>query len=89
MVKQAFDSIAGNTVVPYQSLKKFINHHKTLYFAIYNNFCQIVLKSDFKKQSYGQDMILLQGHAVTLTFNVATQMLQVMRRHNMVIISVK
>jgi len=46
--KQAFDSIAGNTVVPYRSLKKFFNHHKTLYFAIYNNFCQTVLKSDFK-----------------------------------------
>ena len=37
--------------------------------------CEIVLKSDFKKQSYGPDTILLQGHAVTLTFKVATQML--------------
>ena len=45
---QAFDSIAGNTVVPYRSLKKFFNYHKLLYFAIYNHFCQIVLKSDFK-----------------------------------------
>jgi len=48
LVKQAFDSIAGNTVVPCRSLKKFLNYHKTLYFAIYNNFCQTVLKSDLK-----------------------------------------
>jgi len=34
-------------------------------------------------------MILLQGHAVTLTFKVATQMLRATRRLNMVIISVK
>jgi len=34
-------------------------------------------------------MILLQGHVVTLTFNVATQMLRVTRRFNMVIIFVK
>jgi len=34
-------------------------------------------------------MILLQGHAETLTFKVATQMLRVTRRLNMVIISVK
>jgi len=34
-------------------------------------------------------MILLQGHALTLTFKVATQMLRVTRRLNMVIISVK
>ena len=33
--KQAFDSIAGNTVVPYQSLK-FLNYHKLLFIAIYN-----------------------------------------------------
>jgi len=32
---------------------------------------------------------LLKGHAVTLTFNVAAQMLHVTRRLNMVIISVK
>jgi len=25
--KQAFDSIAGNTVVPYRSIKKFFNYH--------------------------------------------------------------
>jgi len=34
-------------------------------------------------------MILLQGHAVTLTFNVATQMLCISRCLNMAIISVK
>jgi len=34
-------------------------------------------------------MILLHGHAVTLTFNVATQMLRVTRCFNMAIISVK
>jgi len=34
--KQAFDSIAGNTVVPYRSLKKFFNYHKLLFIAIYN-----------------------------------------------------
>jgi len=34
-------------------------------------------------------MILLQGHPVTLTFNVVTQMLRVSRRLNMAIISVK
>jgi len=35
------------------------------------------------------DMILLQGHAVTLTFKVATKILLATRRLNMVIISVK
>jgi len=34
-------------------------------------------------------MILLQGHAVTLTLKVATQMLRVTRGLNMAIISVK
>ena len=34
-------------------------------------------------------MILLQGHAVTLNFQVATQMLRETRRLNMAIISVK
>jgi len=34
-------------------------------------------------------MILLQGHAVTLTFKVAIQILCVTHRLNMVIISVK
>ena len=40
-----------------------------------DHFCEIVSKSDFKYQSYGPDMILMEGHAVTLTFKVATQML--------------
>jgi len=34
-------------------------------------------------------MIMLKGHAVTLTFKVATQMLHVTRRVNMVINYVK
>jgi len=34
-------------------------------------------------------MILLQGHAVTLTLKIATQILHVTRRLNKVIISVK
>jgi len=34
-------------------------------------------------------MILLKGHAVTLTFKVAAKMLHVTRRLNMVTISVK
>jgi len=34
-------------------------------------------------------MILLHGHAVTLTFKVATQMMRVKRHLNMAIISVK
>jgi len=34
-------------------------------------------------------MILLQGHAVTLIFKVATKMLRAPRHPNMVIISVK
>jgi len=38
-----------------------------------DNFCEIVWKSDFKKPSHCPDTILLQGHAVTLTFKVATQ----------------
>jgi len=40
-------------------------------------FCEIVLISNFKKWSYGPDTILLQGHAVTLTFKVATKILRV------------
>jgi len=52
-------------------------------------FYEIVLKSDFKQRSYGPDTILLQGHDVTLTFKVATQMLRTTHRLNMVIISVK
>jgi len=42
-----------------------------------DHFCKKVLKSNFKKPSYEADTILLQGHAVTLTFKVATQMLHV------------
>ena len=53
------------------------------------HFCKIVLKSNFKKPSYGVDTILLQGHAVTLTFKVATEILHATCRLNMVIISVK
>jgi len=34
--QQAFDSIAGNTVVLYRSLKKFFSYHKLLFIAIYN-----------------------------------------------------
>ena len=30
--------------------------------------CEIVVKFDFKSQSYGPETILLKGHAVTLTF---------------------
>jgi len=50
---------------------------------------KVVVKFDFKSQSYGLDTILLQGHAVTLTLKVANQMLCATRRLNMVIISVK
>ena len=35
--KQAFDSIAGNTVVPYRSLKKIFIYHKLLFIVIYNS----------------------------------------------------
>jgi len=42
-----------------------------------DHFCPTVVKSDFKSQSYGPDAILPQGHAVTLTFKVATQILLV------------
>jgi len=54
-----------------------------------DHFCEIFSKSDFKKQSNWPDTILLQGHAVTLTFKVATQMFRGTHRINMVIISVK
>jgi len=37
-VKQAFDCIAGNTVVPYWSLKQFFNYHTLLFIVIYNKF---------------------------------------------------
>ena len=39
--KQAFDSIAGNTVVPYRSLKKIFIYHKLLFIVIYNFNFQI------------------------------------------------
>jgi hypothetical protein len=54
-----------------------------------DHFCEKVVKPDFKWRSYGPDTILLQGHAVTLTFKVATQMWRATRRLNMVIISVE
>jgi len=38
-----------------------------------DDFCEIVWKSDFKKRSYWPDTVLLQGHAVTLTFKFQTQ----------------
>jgi len=50
-------------------------------------FCKIILKSNIN--GYGADTILLQCHAVTLTFKVATQILHATRRLYMVIISVK
>jgi len=37
----------------------------------------------------GRTRFLLQGHTVTLTFKVATQLLLVTQRLNMVMISVK
>jgi len=52
-----------------------------------DKLCKIILKSDFKKQSYEPDSILLKGHAVTLTFKIATQMLRAIRR--LVVKSVK
>jgi len=48
-LKQAFDSIAGNTVVPYQSLKKFFNYHKLPFIAIYNKF-------KFQIENYNYDV---------------------------------
>jgi len=48
--KQAFDSIfAGNTVVPYRSLKKFLNYHKLLFIDIYNSF-------NFQIENYNYDV---------------------------------
>jgi len=52
-----------------------------------DQLCKIIVKSDFIYQSYGPDTILLKGHAVTLTFKVADQILQRTRRLNMVIIT--
>jgi len=51
--------------------------------------CEIVVKFDFKSQSYGPETILLKSHTVTVTFKVAAQMLCATRRPNMVIIYVK
>ena len=51
--------------------------------------CVIVSKSDLKSQSYGPETILLKGHTVAFTFEVATQMLCAIHRRNIVIISVK
>ena len=50
---------------------------------------EIVVKFDFKSQSYVAETILLKGHAVILTFKVVTQMLYATRRLNMVIIYMK
>jgi len=36
---------------------------------------KIVVKFDFKSQSYGPETILLKGHTVNLTFKVAPHML--------------
>jgi len=52
-------------------------------------FREIAFTSDFKKWSYGPITSMLQGHAVTLTLKVATQMMRATRRFNMVIIYVK
>ena len=54
-----------------------------------DHFCEKILKSDFKYQSYGPNMILLQVRAVTLIFKVVTQMLRSTCCLNMVVISVK
>jgi len=51
--------------------------------------CEIVVKFDFKSQSYVPETTLLKGHTVTLTFKVATQMLYATSRLNMVIIYMK
>jgi hypothetical protein len=54
-----------------------------------DNFYEIIVKTDFKYQGYGLHTILLQGHAVTLTFKVATEIFRGTYRLKMVIISVK
>ena len=51
--------------------------------------CEIVVKFDFKSQSFVPETILLKGHTVTLTFKVVTHMLYATRRLNMVIIYMK
>ena len=48
--KEAVDSIAGNTVAPYRSLKKFFNYHiKLLFIAIYK-------KINFQIENYIYDV---------------------------------
>ena len=49
--KQAFDSIAGNTVVPYRSLKKFFNYHKLLFIAIYNKLTLQIKNYNYNVQN--------------------------------------
>jgi len=51
--------------------------------------CEIVVKFDFKSQSYVAETFLQKGHIVTLTFKVATQILYATCRLNMVIIYMK
>ena len=54
-----------------------------------DHFCKIFSKDNFELQIYALDNILLQGCAVTLTFNAGTQILCATSRLNMVVISVK
>jgi len=54
-----------------------------------DHFCEIFSKDKFELQIYALDSILLQGRAVTLTFNAGTQILCATRHLNMVVISVK
>jgi len=59
------------------------------YWTQRSSLSKVVVKSDFKSQSYVPETILLKGHTVTLTFKVATQLLYATRRLNMVIIYMK
>jgi len=72
------DLQGSNPNVVRDTLSQYVDH-----------FCEIDFKSDLKKGSYGPDTILLQGHAVILTFKVATQILLATHRLNMVMNSVK
>jgi len=63
--------------------------HATRCLNMGDHSSEIVVKFDFKSQSYEPETISLTGHTMTLTFKVATQMLCVTRRLNMVIIYVK
>ena len=58
-ITQAFDSIAGNTVVPYLSLKKFFNYHKLLFIAIYNYFNFMI-----KNYNYDVHLTINLSHAL-------------------------